>query len=138
MTKEQQCSLSPKLRSFSYYAIFPFGRHVSSLTKLLAEMRTLHTIITRVTPSLQSNILDDPQRLGKADLNDCWTEYQRCQNAIARLARRSESLSCMKSLDYQSEALAKDLDLTFGMLRMGWWKDSNGSWVKHQSSYEYS
>jgi hypothetical protein len=58
------------LTSLDYTAIFPFSNH-ADFSSILHQ---LTHISLQLAPGVESNILNDRIRLGKADLSDCWTE----------------------------------------------------------------
>ena len=58
------------LRSFIYTGIFPFSNH-AVFTRLLPHLEELDVSLA---PDVQSGILDNTERVGKAVLEDCWQE----------------------------------------------------------------
>lgn len=60
------------MKSFSYAGIFPFESHFRSLAPVLLHVESI-TLQLGPTPQ-QHGILNSKQRVGKAELEDCWSE----------------------------------------------------------------
>ncbi len=60
----------PFVHSFTYTGIFPFANH-ANFDKMLPHLEELDC---RFAPDPGSGILDDRQRVGRAELQDCWQE----------------------------------------------------------------
>ncbi|EMC99247.1 hypothetical protein BAUCODRAFT_31584 [Baudoinia panamericana UAMH 10762] len=114
------------LRKLSYIAIFPFATHLQ-LRDLLPQLQELDL---QLAPSLGSKILDDPARIGKADMQDCWSElvsiYQSltAQLATFRISERNvprlEKVVCR---DVGWPGLQQDLDEVFIPLCLPVWAE---------------
>ncbi|KAJ9619860.1 hypothetical protein H2203_008133 [Taxawa tesnikishii (nom. ined.)] len=97
-----------RIKNFSYTAIFP------SRTTL------------QVAPSKQDQwILDDPQRVGKAVLSDCWAAVHRAYSNIAtrlltnimtNLTGAPPAVETFECEDYEIEAYRPELQSAFGVL----------------------
>ena len=69
----------PALRSFTYTAIFPFANHAD----FVAMLPFLEELDLQFAPDPQSGILDDKERTGRAELQDCWLELASAYHDIA-------------------------------------------------------
>ncbi len=67
------------LRSFTYTGIFPFSNH-ADFRHILPYLEELDV---QFAPDPQSGILDDKERTGKAELQDCWQELLSAYHDIA-------------------------------------------------------
>jgi hypothetical protein len=61
----------PAVRHLQYTGIFPFVNHVSELYPILDHLEEFDI---RLAPDVDSGILDDRERVGRAELQDCWQE----------------------------------------------------------------
>ncbi|TKA73263.1 hypothetical protein B0A55_06620 [Friedmanniomyces simplex] len=117
------------LRKLSYIAIFPFATHLD-FRDLLPQLEELDLQLAPTLSAHGSSILNDPQRLGKAELQDCWSELLTVyQNLAAQLATfritewnvpRLKKLVCR---DMEREALRRDLDELFIPLCLPVWAE---------------
>ena len=120
----RQAYMSRSIRSFTYIAIFPFANHADFLEML----PLLADIDLQFAPDPSSTILDDKDRVGKAELSDCWQEMFSAYNDIATTLRtfamteaefpHLKKLTCR---DYQIPALDAELDEVFTSLCMPVW-----------------
>lgn len=122
----QRLSQAPlaSVRKFTYTAIFPFATHLD-FRELLPQ---LEEIDLQLGPPLWSQILNDPGRVGKAELEDCWSELIHIYRALAeQLATFSISKSNAPRLkrivcrDMARSALQEDLDEIFIPLCLPVW-----------------
>ncbi|KAK4981086.1 hypothetical protein LTR28_006523 [Elasticomyces elasticus] len=137
--------LSPhhSIDSFAYTAIFPFANHITATrdddatTGLnLQTCPKLKHLTLQLAPDPHSTILDDPARVGKADLSDCWAELESCYASLGapKPGSRNQflpggSLQVLVCKDYRTQALCEDLDRNLGRLgEVGWEKVGVGTW----------
>ncbi|KAL8665178.1 MAG: hypothetical protein Q9202_002400 [Teloschistes flavicans] len=66
----------PFLRHFEFVAIFPLWDHIVEVMNAIRSLPHLVSLTTQITPSTtaKDNILEDPERVGKAELSDLWAE----------------------------------------------------------------
>ncbi|KAK5170204.1 uncharacterized protein LTR77_004790 [Saxophila tyrrhenica] len=69
------------VRSFTYTGIFPFANH-ARFTRILPHVEELDC---RFAPDPDSGILDDKDRVGKAELQDCWQELFTAHHELCSL-----------------------------------------------------
>jgi hypothetical protein len=137
------CEL-PALRSFTYTGIFPFSDHVifSHLLKHLEELDV------RFAPDVESGILDDKERVGRAQLQDCWQELTAAHAFLAQsLATRSEPTFNLKKFvcgDSRIVGLQEELEELYIPLCLPTWGETatpgvfrrvtnSGEWVDYDS-----
>lgn len=124
----------PSLRSFAYTAILPFANHCD-FRPLLPHLQVLDI---QIAPTPESNILHDPKRVGKAELEDCWQELITAYRLITRPFRTFDISSDGKPglqkfvcRDKRIRALADDLDEEFvGLCLPVWVEDPIGVFTR--------
>jgi len=114
------------LRCFTYTAIFPFENHLD-FTDLLPQLEELDL---QLAPDPQSKILDSRDRVGKAQLDDCWSEllavYQGVAAILATFTISAASCPRMKRFvcrDMRIRALQEDLDEIFIFMCLPVWAE---------------
>ena len=119
-------SVSPPLRSFTYTGIFPFSNHADF--RIMLPM--LEELDVQFAPDPQSGILDDKERTGKAELQDCWQELMSAYNDIAATiatynmsALQFPKLKRFICRDVRIPALQEDLDEIFTPLCLPVWAE---------------
>lgn len=118
-----------RIKNFSYTAIFPFPNHVRGTNDFTRSLHRLHLVkhvSLQVAPSKQDQwILDDPQRVGKAVLSDCWAAVHRAYSNIAtrlltnimtNLTGAPPAVETFECEDYEIEAYRPELQSAFGVL----------------------
>nr|POF04451.1 hypothetical protein CFP56_55932 [Quercus suber] len=112
------------IETFRYTAILPFATHLD-FVPLLSWIVTLDL---QLAPLPESDILTDRLRVGRAELEDCWSElFSTYENLVKRIASWSISgRSCPKlrkfiCRDMQIVALRADLDEIFTRLCLPVW-----------------
>ncbi|KAK3722496.1 hypothetical protein LTR37_002488 [Vermiconidia calcicola] len=114
------------LRTFTYTAIFPFSNHVD-FRPMLPYIEELDV---RFAPDVESGILDDRGRVGRAQLQDCWQEltsayYALC--AVLSTHRMSEAvfpkLKKFVCGDSRVEGIREDLEELFTPLHLPVWAE---------------
>lgn len=133
-----QCSL----RSFTYTGIFPFSNH--------ADFRViipyLEELDVQFAPDPQSGILDDKQRTGKAELQDCWQELVSAyHDIVATIGTFRMSMLHFPKLkkfvcrDSRIPALQEELDEIFTPLCMPVWAEFDpGVFLRQATSPAYA
>jgi len=125
----------PRLRSVAYTGIFPFGTHITDIMEALHkvdEAYSLTDLELSFAPDPHSSILEDPRRLGQADLKDCWVEFESAYHEVIKTVARQRQAPGLRitSRDYRNEAIQETLDRKFQILtQFGWIKEGN-AWVR--------
>lgn len=114
------------LKRLTYIGIFPFANHLD-FRELLPQLEELDL---QLAPLLESRILDDPVRVGKAQLDDCYSELMTIyQNLAAQLAtfriteRNVPHFKKVVCRDMVRKALQDDLDEVFIPLCLPVWAE---------------
>lgn len=114
------------LRSLTYTAIFPFANHLDFL-EMLPQLETLDL---QFAPDPRSGILDDRERTGRAELQDCWQElisgYHDVATAISTFRMSRETFPRLKTFicrDMKILPLKEDLDHIFTPLCLPVWAE---------------
>ena len=116
----------PALRSFTYTAIFPFSNHADFVDML----PYLEKLDVQYAPNPQSGILDDKDRTGKAELQDCWQElysaYHDLSTAISTYRMSEAKFPKIKKFicrDSRISNLHEELDEIFTPLCLPVWAE---------------
>ena len=116
----------PALRSFTYTGIFPFSNH-ASFFEMLPHLEELDV---QYAPDPQSGILDDKERTGKAELQDCWQElvsaYHDLSTEISTFGMSEARFPKLKRVvcrDFRIRALQEELDEIFTPLCLPVWAE---------------
>ncbi|KAK5114113.1 hypothetical protein LTR62_002682 [Meristemomyces frigidus] len=114
------------LRKFTYTAIFPFATHLD-FRELLPQLEELDL---QLAPLQEEGILNDPARVGKAELADCWEElgsvYRKLVSQIATYRISERSMPFLKRFvcrDVVRELLREELDEIFIPLCLPVWAE---------------
>lgn len=125
----QRISRTPllALRKLTYTAIFPFANHID-FHDLLPQLEELDL---QLAPDVDSDILTQPERVGKAELQDCWSElcsiYQNIVSQIATFRISEANMPRLKRFvcrDSNIAALRNDLDEIFTPLCLPVWVEN--------------
>ena len=127
------------LRHLSYTAIFPFANRLRYFhDHLLNSWNHLHSLRLQLAPLPASKLTEDPERVGKAQLSDCWLEVERVYHHLARglgLMLRNQSTFAkgfrqIESLDYvHYDLIREDLNKALAPLKeIGWEMAEEGVW----------
>lgn len=131
-----------RIDNFTYTAIFPFVKHVRGYAD--AQWHRFHhvrhlSVQFAPTRTDQSRILDDADRIGRAELPDCWSSVRRAYHQIGlrlltNLTGSEPALRVLDCEDYSLEGLREDLDAAFSamdseMLHSGWEKNGK-TWTR--------
>ncbi|KAI9701366.1 MAG: hypothetical protein M1820_006457 [Bogoriella megaspora] len=136
------CFLAPGsqvLTHLSYVAIFPFRDHLQWFRRYLLPCNTIRSFCVQLAPLPASKLTDDPERLGKAQLGDCWLELERGYKDLCALIvsmDETSDLTNFESLDYENyELVQEDLRQAFAPLdAYGWHMVRGGLWRKTDSA----
>lgn len=114
------------LRSFTYTGIFPFSNHAD----FRIILPYLEELDVQFAPDPQSGILDDKERTGKAELQDCWQELVSAYHDIAMTIGTFQmghfkfpKLKTFICRDVKILALQDDLDEIFTPLCLPVWAE---------------
>jgi hypothetical protein len=126
------------LKKLTYIGIFPFANHLD-FRELLPQLEELDL---QLAPVVGSHILDDPGRVGKADLQDCWSEllivYQDLVGQLATFRISERTVPHLKRVicrDIEWKALREELDEIFVPLCMPvWCEQSLGRYLRLKGS----
>lgn len=125
---------SVNLRSLTYIAIFPISPHVQNFYCQLRHLENLETFSVQFAPSEDSDMLSNPERIGKCQISDLWMEFRLCLLATLSFARNFDlqfkhkirKLTLLDWFKYDTAAmLAPDCE---DQLRD--WVFDNGSWKR--------
>lgn len=114
------------VRKLTYTAIFPFANHLD----FLALLPQLETLDLQFAPDPQSGILDNRERTGRAELQDCWQElitgYHDVATTLSTFRMSREEFPYLKTFicrDVRIPALQEDLDEIFTPLCLPVWAE---------------
>ncbi|KAI7548402.1 hypothetical protein KC331_g4427 [Hortaea werneckii] len=114
------------LRSFTYTGIFPFANHLD-FRELLPQLEELDL---QLAPEPGSNILQEPARVGKAQMEDLWSELITVYQHVAALlgtfhitARNVPRLKKFVCRDSKIANLQEELDEVFVPLCLPVWAE---------------
>ena len=130
-----------ELMHVTYFAIFPFADHFKLFFSYLPDLlRSLRSLSVQLAPLPASRLIEDPERVGKAQLGDCWLELERSYLHLGRRigkltsSRHSEfsSFRRFESLDYgHYDLIQEDLDRALmSLTRSGWKRVEGGVWTR--------
>ena len=91
---------SDSLRSFTYIALFPTSTHVSTVYRNLGFLHNLKDLSVQFAPTEESNVLSDPERIGKCQISDCWMEFRECLVKTLHFARIMSSERKLMTLTF--------------------------------------
>ncbi|KAK5704810.1 hypothetical protein LTR17_021574 [Elasticomyces elasticus] len=136
-------SCLPSLRKLSYIAIFPFAEHLD-FRELLPQLEELDLQLAPTLSVAGSAILNDPQRIGKAELQDCWSElvtvYHKLAAQLATFRITTNNVPYLKRLvchDMGRATLRRELDEVFiGLCLPVWCELRTGQYVRLKGSAE--
>ena len=123
------------IRSFSFIAVFPFSTNIVTTIRALQKVRTIRSFHFQVAPGEESKLLEDPKRIGRAQLSDLWLEWNESYSAIARFLALYDFQDDGEfvSSDCHHSSLSEDVDEKFESLRergIGWTKTGTGNWKR--------
>lgn len=125
------------ITSFSFTGVFPFATNITAVVRALHKIPTLKQISFQLTPGAESNALDDPKRIGRAQTSDFWLEWNESYKIIGSYLgiRDFEDGTTFRSRDCGNEHLAEDVAGYIELLRqrgLGWKKstDEEGVWIR--------
>jgi len=76
----QRFSHIPQIRSFAYISYFPYSEHVRNVMISLSNLQSLRHVAVRFA---DTDIISDPEKLGKGQSADCWQEWDLSYRAVA-------------------------------------------------------
>ena len=79
ISSSQRVSECPRIRSFAYVSYFPYSEHVRQVMISLSRLPTLRHIAVRFA---DTDIISDPEKLGKGQIADCWEEWDLSYKAV--------------------------------------------------------
>lgn len=132
----QRFSESPKIRSLTYVSYFPYSEHVKHVMIAASKVPSLRCVGVRFA---DTDIISDPEKLGKGQSADCWTEWEGSYKSVVRegLGHLGDG-AVFESFDDRGlevvMSVAKEIEeLVLGMKRDG----ETLRWVKEASKEEY-
>lgn len=130
-----------RLTSFTYISIFPSYNHMEKIygnlgvvSPELALIRPA-SIHLKLAPDPLENLLGNPKRQGRADLNDCWSEFESSYQILAYTAKqlgRAGHLKSVSSGDYHAEAIKAIVNRYMGTELHGWTRSGLGAWTRDE------
>ncbi|KAK6429353.1 hypothetical protein LTR95_014498 [Oleoguttula sp. CCFEE 5521] len=138
----------PKLKSFTYTAIFPFANHA----QFTSMFKQLEEITLQFAPDVSTGILSDKARVGKAELADCWQELYTAYTELVKVVRTTEipspyevnetqwatakpdlAIKMITVRDFAIKAIREDLEEIFAQLCAPVWaQDEPGVFTRMQ------
>ncbi|KAI9812905.1 MAG: hypothetical protein M1827_004423 [Pycnora praestabilis] len=132
-----QGSIFSSLVSIQYTGIFPFYNHTGDIITLAENCPNLEQLMVQLAPSAGSGIMDDKNRMVKADTNDLWSEWDTSYSLIIHAVRhlgQSRKLKEFRCLDYAVTGYRDSLNGKFGdKLNTGWRNGGQGVWRRDKS-----
>ncbi|KAI9715341.1 MAG: hypothetical protein M1812_005986 [Candelaria pacifica] len=126
------------LTSLTYTAIFPFSNHVNRVLRLAKACPRLEYLRMQLAPCVKNKILEDKDKVGKADIADMWMEmdsaYKLTARAIINMGKEA-SLKRYQSLDYAIKGLRDTLhtNMMSADKLWGWRFYGDGLWVRDET-----
>ncbi|KAF2453608.1 hypothetical protein BDY21DRAFT_121850 [Lineolata rhizophorae] len=136
--KKDASTASPQIRSLTYISIFPFSTHVNTLLAVLHQFPALRYLTVQLAPGPDADsLLDQPDRVGRAEFSDLWSELDRAYDhlqvylgRVGRVVAQGAASARFESRDYRYSALTSPLDANFEALRrLGWVKSGPEAWA---------
>jgi len=124
------------IRSFSFFSVFPFSSNVTTVFWALYKVPTLKRIQLRLSPGPENDLLNSPERMGRAQASDVWLEWNESYKIIASFlgAYDFEDDSEFISADCEQPSLAHEVDEWMQLVQKrgtGWQKMEDGRWIRH-------
>lgn len=129
--------LAGNLAHLTYQAVFPHQLHMRRLALVVWQLEHLKTLTLQLTPSADSNVLNDLELISRGNLNlrDCWAEVERAYYDVISMClgqddtRTWQGLQRFTSLDYREGALQQELDRAIASRAPQWIRDGEFSWI---------
>ncbi|KAI5210322.1 hypothetical protein E4T38_01959 [Aureobasidium subglaciale] len=103
--------LETSIWSVAYKAIFPFNNHISSPLDQITykgNPSNVRKLYVKIAPDPDDTILDDPRKIAKADITDCWREVESTYRFLTDPALRGEP-------EFESSGVVRELEMfSFG------------------------
>ncbi|KAI5197760.1 hypothetical protein E4T39_07152 [Aureobasidium subglaciale] len=103
--------LETNIWSVAYKAIFPFSNHISSPLDRITykgNPSNVRKLYVKIAPDPEDTLLDDPKKIAKADITDCWREVESTYTFLTDPALRGE-------LNFESSGTVRELEMfSFG------------------------
>jgi hypothetical protein len=101
-TNAKCCSL----RTFSYTAVFPLASNHRALVGIMRNLSSLRAVHYQLTPGNENDVLDNKDRLRRAQHSDLWMECDRCYEDIIFQGRLPQHCKFSTSDHSMTEGLA--------------------------------
>ncbi|KAJ4990909.1 msf1 domain protein [Stagonosporopsis vannaccii] len=131
------------LASLSWTAIFPFASNTTALVRALHRIPSLRTVAVQLAPGAENRLLDQPQRLGRAQAGDLWLEWTESYKVLAGFLGAFGVVhgAEFRSGDCVSARLARDVAEVLERARLGGkgWRGRKGGegetavWVRERA-----
>jgi hypothetical protein len=125
------------ITSFSFTGVFPFVTNVTAIVRALHKIPNLERIAFQLAPGPESNSLEDPARMGRAQRSDFWLEWNDSYKVLASYLDIFDFAdgAQFQSHDCGNKELAQDVSGYIELLQQrgaGWWKSDveEGVWVR--------
>jgi hypothetical protein len=123
-----------QLRSFSFIGLFPLSSHVVRMVNGLEEILTLRKVRFQLAPGPENDLLNDQERLRRAQPRDLWLEWTDSYIAIGSLMRHpSGFLRELISTDDEDPMKAAEVENALEKIRHESWTrapDEPGKWIR--------
>ncbi|KAF2239220.1 hypothetical protein EV356DRAFT_528497 [Viridothelium virens] len=125
------------LTHITFVAIFPLPDAVERFVARFAKLRlVVQSLTVQLAPLYASRLLEDPERVGTAQLSDCWSELGESYRSLGeeipqQAARKGSRLRLFRCLDWGLyEGFQEELSLSLGgpLAIYGWETAGDGIW----------
>lgn len=118
------------ITSFSFTGVFPFATNVTSIIRALHRIPTLRNVTFQLAPGPENNLLNQPDRMGRAQSGDLWLEWTESYKVIASYLGVFDfgDGAEFRSRDCTSETLTRDVEEIVELLkhRGAGWRNKEG------------
>ncbi|KAF1352867.1 hypothetical protein EJ07DRAFT_168615 [Lizonia empirigonia] len=137
MRLAKEVEICCNITSFSFTGVFPFATNITSIIRALHRIPTLRNITFQLAPGSENDLLNQPERMGRAQSGDFWLEWTESYKVIASylgvfdFADGAE----FRSRDCTSDTLTRDVSEIVELLkhRGAGWRSKEGEvgvWVR--------
>jgi hypothetical protein len=123
------------IRSFTFHGVFPFSTNITTIVCPLVAVRSLREVRFQLAPGKENDVLSDTKRLGRAQSQDLWMEWNESYKVISWfLAHHGfERGGLLISLDCDDEARENEVEenmIASQSSETNWKKLGRGTWIK--------
>lgn len=124
------------IRSVSFVGVFPFSSHVAAVLRALKRLRTVMQYEFQISPGPENDLLDSPERLGKAQLSDLWLEFHGSYRMITNFLKLLPGGGRFVSKDCAKPRLKEEVEDFMDVMQIsgfGWRRVGELAWVRDQT-----